>query len=208
MLAENHKIPEAYALADWRRRINDLYVVIRATPGPKAAHALWQQTRSAMFRDHPCSPLPASRRRGFERIAVHPYDPNWRFVVDIVPQEGAPIQFDLGADGGMTAKPVGRTDGLAQATGHELTLYWVTGYGGGLFVPFKDTHAESYGGGRYLVDAIKGADLGLNREQRMIVDFNFAYNPSCALNPAFVCPLSPAENALDTPIAAGERHIG
>lgn len=208
MLIENYRIPEAYALADWRRRINDLYVQIRATPVPELAHRLWLDTRSEMFRRHPCSPLPARQRSEFRRIAAHPYDPAWRFTVDIVPMEGEDICFDLGDDGKLNARPVGRTDGLSRDLETELTLYWITGYGGGIFVPFKDTHPDSYGGGRYLTDAIKGADLGLNRNGRMIVDFNFAYNPSCAINPAYVCPLSPAENALPRPVAAGERLPG
>ena len=85
------------------------------------------------------------------------------------------------------------------------TLYWITGYGGGLFLPFGDATApgETFGGGRYVLDAIKGADLG-TRDGRLIVDFNFAYNPSCAHTPAWTCPLAPPENHLPTPIRAGE----
>ena len=100
-----------------------------------------------------------------------------------------------------------RTSGLAEWLGSELTLYWIEGYGSGLFVPIADATngSETYGGGRYLIDSIKGADPGLDADGRLIVDFNFAYNPSCSYSPAFVCPLAPAENRLAVSVKAGER---
>jgi uncharacterized protein (DUF1684 family) len=84
----------------------------------------------------------------------------------------------------------------------------VQGYGGGLFLPFKDqtNRTETFGGGRYLYDTIKGADLGAN-EQEMLLDFNFAYNPSCAYNTQWVCPLAPQENTLNCAVIAGEKRF-
>ena len=94
-----------------------------------------------------------------------------------------------------------------QLQGQELalSLFWIEGYGGGIFLPFRDTTngQGSYGGGRYLYDTIKGADLGVTPDH-IVLDFNFAYNPSCAYNPTWVCPLSPPENTLSIPILAGE----
>jgi len=88
----------------------------------------------------------------------------------------------------------------------ELPLYWLSGYGGGLFLPFRDrtAGAETYGAGRYLLDTIKGADLGTTGG-RLILDFNFAYNPSCAYDPAWSCPLAPRENRLAIALRCGER---
>ncbi len=88
----------------------------------------------------------------------------------------------------------------------SLALYWVEGYGGGLFLPFRDRSngRTTYGGGRYLYDGIKGADLGAARET-ILLDFNFAYNPSCAYNDRWVCPLAPPENWLDVEVPAGEK---
>ncbi len=90
----------------------------------------------------------------------------------------------------------------------RLSLYWVEGYGGGLFLPFADgsNGPETYGGGRYLWDAIKGADLGFVGD-KIVLDFNYAYNPSCAYNPRWVCPLSPEENRLAFAVEAGERSF-
>jgi len=199
--------PDAYHLADWRRRVNDLYAQVRATGDPRAAHVHWHATRSALFRNHPMSPIPAAARALFTDIAVFPYDPALRFAVVLEPAAGAVIDYALGTDGEMKSRPIARTNGLRAALGAELTLYWIVGYGGGLFLPFSDatTGTESYGGGRYLIDAIKGADLGLDADGRLILDFNFAYNPSCALNDAYTCPLSPPGNHLPVPVRAGER---
>jgi uncharacterized protein (DUF1684 family) len=101
------------------------------------------------------------------------------------------------------------TRGLASALGGELTLYWLEGYGGGVWLPFQDATSghETYGGGRYLLDTIKGADLGWDRSGRAVLDFNFAYNPSCAYSPRWVCPLSPPENRLPGRVTAGEKSF-
>jgi hypothetical protein len=68
----------------------------------------------------------------------------------------------------------------------------------------------TYGGGRYLLDTVKGADLGGaagvgdGAAQTLVIDLNFAYNPSCAYDPAWACPLAPAGNVLGLPVMAGE----
>jgi uncharacterized protein (DUF1684 family) len=82
------------------------------------------------------------------------------------------------------------------------------GYAGGLFLPFRDgtNGTETYGAGRYVLDTAKGADLGAAADGgSLVVDFNFAYQPSCAFDPRWACPLSPPENGLDVPVRAGER---
>ena len=69
------------------------------------------------------------------------------------------------------------------------------GYAGGLFVPFRDATngTETYGAGRYLVDAAKSADLGADAETgALTLDFNFAYQPSCAFDPRWALPARPA----------------
>ena len=169
----------------------------------------WLAVRSEMFRSHPVSPLPEDARTGFAGIPVFAYDPALRFEVITTPVEGDVERVDLGGDGVVHRRPVARTNGLRDALGAELTLFWIEGYGGGLFLPFTDatSSGETYGGGRYLIDAIKGADLGLSTDGRLILDFNFAYHPSCAWNPAWVCPLAPRENRLPAPVRAGERLV-
>jgi uncharacterized protein (DUF1684 family) len=89
----------------------------------------------------------------------------------------------------------------------SLAVYWLEGYGGGLFLPFRDALAgrETYGGGRYLLDTVKGADLGTGDDGRLVLDFNYAYNPSCAYDPRWSCPLAPSENRMRIAVEAGER---
>ena len=102
----------------------------------------------------------------------------------------------------------GRTVSPARSGG-ELILYWIMGYGGGVFLPFADetNGVETYGGGRYLLDTIKGADLGTAPDGRVILDFNFSYCPSCAYSPRWVCPLPPPANRLRASVRAGERLV-
>ncbi|MFV2002327.1 MAG: DUF1684 domain-containing protein [Paracoccaceae bacterium] len=201
--------PAEYQLADWRLRMQNLYHDVRKCADPRAAHALWRAGRNSLFANHPMSPVPPDQRETFEAMPVFDYDPVMRFEVDLVPGADAAFDYDLGSDGVMRVAPVARTLGLVAALGGELVVYWIEGYGGGLFLPFRDATSghETYGGGRYIIDAIKGADLGLTPQGRLILDFNFAYTPSCALNPAFVCPLSLAANELPEPVRAGEMFL-
>ena len=93
---------------------------------------------------------------------------------------------------------------------HELELNWNDGYGGGIFVAFTDeTSGDStYGGGRYLIDTVKGADLGFDRTAgTAVLDFNFAFNPSCSYDARWACPLAPAANRLPIAVTAGERLL-
>jgi uncharacterized protein len=195
-------------LWDWRRRVAELYAEIRALHDPELAWRLWRSTRDELFRAHPQSPLDPHRRREFASLALFDYDPAFRCVVDLVPApETNRHELSGGRDGYVELIPFARTEGLNERLGGELTLYWLGGYGGGVFLPFRDatTVRTTFGGGRYLLDGIKGADLGMDAAGRAILDFNFAYNPSCAYSARWICPLAPPENELPVAITAGER---
>jgi len=180
---------------------------VREMPRAEDAWRHWHQIRSTLFKHHPMSPLPSERRPHFKAIPVFDYDPDLRFAVKTQSVQGPSETVDVGTDGTLNRKPLFQTIGLAGRLGAELTVYWIGGYGGGLFLPFTDASSglETYGGGRYLLDAIKGADLGQTRDGTLILDFNFAYNPSCALNDAYVCPLAPPENRLPIAVQGGEK---
>ncbi len=194
----------------WRRRTSEIYAAIRASADPAAAWALWRETRDAMFRTHAQSPIDVAERETYPGIPLFPYDPALRLFSHLAPHGGARLALAAGADGAVAAEPFARTIGLASTLGRELTLYWIGGYGGGVFLPFADATSgyETYGGGRYLLDTIKGADLGQAPDGRAILDFNFAYAPSCAHSQRFVCPLAPAENRLSASVRGGERSAG
>ncbi len=193
-------------LAEWRRLTGELYAAVRTSSTGEGEQA-WRafvNTRSEMFRAHPQSPLTARQKKTFQALLYFPYNPAWRFQVRAEPLETAAAARSLAVD-----LPEGKAGLLPFAHVHfasvQLTLYWIEGYGGGLFLPFKDrtNGTETYGGGRYLYDTIKGADLGAGPDT-MLLDFNFAYNPSCAYSPQWTCPLAPAENNLPLRIEAGE----
>ena len=192
------------ALWDWRRRVFAAYGAVRAAAAPAAAWEAWRGERDALFRDHPETPLEAVPAAPLPFFA---YDPMLRFMVGLEAAEGEALALPAGEDGEVRAVPFARTRGLAGALGDELTAYWITGYGGGVFLPFADATSghETYGGGRYLLDTIKGADLGTVPDGRTVLDFNFAYNPSCAYSSRYVCPLSPRGNRLPGAVRAGER---
>lgn len=192
------------SLWDWRRRVAALYESVRAAPDPLRAAEAWRHGRESLFLEHPQSPLDPERR---VPPAYFPYDPSFRFEVGLAPCPAEPQEtVDAGPEGILMLLPFARTEGLAARLGGELALYWIAGYGGGAFLPFADATSgrTTYGGGRYLLDTIKGADLG-DKDGRLVLDFNFAYNPSCAYSARWVCPLAPARNRLPAAIAAGER---
>lgn len=194
------------AVADWRRQMAALFAVVRDDSNSDAAWVAWRRGRDALIREHPASPLDEPGRAKVLPLPFFDYDPSYRFFVDLVAVDGVEEAWEIGADGTLRLRAVARTEGLGAALGDELTLYWLLGYGGGLFLPFGDATSgqQTYGGGRYLLDSIKSADLGL-QEGRLLLDFNFAYNPSCAYSPAWTCPLTPPENRLPRPVLAGEK---
>ncbi len=201
-------------LADWRRRVSELYADVRATAAtdPEEAWDTWRAEREALYRGHPGSPLPAGERDGF-RARHWPYDPSLRFSLRVEPQPaGLPAGDALTLpSSGPEALSFRRAGGLTlpfAAGPRHLALYWIEGYAGGLFLPFRDATGglTTYGAGRYVLDTAKGADLGGDPAAgTLVVDLNFAYQPSCAFDPRWTCPLAPPENRLDLPVEAGER---
>jgi hypothetical protein len=194
-------------LLDWKRRVFALYAAARSTDDPEAAWRTWRAGRDALFRDHPQSPLSAGERQNFIGIDYFDYEPAFRVLGEVL--RGDDQMRDVAASGGETVRfrRFGSVRFRLNGEAQELALYWLEGYGGGVFLPFADatSGARTYGGGRYLLDTVKGADLGTG-DARLVLDFNFAYNPSCAYDPRWVCPLTPPENRLAVEVLAGERH--
>ena len=125
---------------------------------------------------------------------------------------GDPLIIDTGGDDGViTYRRAGWLRFRLSGQDYRLTVFSLVGYGGGLFLPFRDATSakETYGGGRYLFDTVKNTD-GLVLEitagsPDITIDFNFAYNPSCAYDVRWACPLAPRENWLPVPVRAGEK---
>ena len=197
---------ELLALGDWRRRVAELYSQVRATPDPLGAWRLWRAGRDELFARHP--QIAAARARA--RLVPRPRVLRARSVRarardDRRGRAGAARDRD---EPGQRVQLHAVRNGRLRACRSSLALelYWLEGYGGGLYVPFADatSGAGSFGGGRYLLDTVKGADLGTD-DGRLVLDFNFAYNPSCAYDPQWLCPLAPPANRLPIEVRAGER---
>jgi uncharacterized protein len=195
----------ALEVADWRRQVFALYASVRESADLYAAHDLWRRERDRLFAEHPSTPLLPADREKFTGLPVRPYDPDWRFEVAVTAAPHTRLEVETGTDGVVPFERIGLVDIPSMGT---LDVWRLASYGGGLFVPVKDALAGSpggtYGGGRYLLDTVKGADLGA-RGDSLVLDFNFAYNPSCAYDPAWACPLAPPGNVVDVEIPVGER---
>ena len=217
--ATTSPVTTALRTADWRRRVFALYAEVRerATADPAAAHAYWTRTRDDLFATHPAAPLLPEDKPGFTGLDVAAYDPAWRFTAPVVPADPGPdgttrrLDVPTGTDGVVPFELLGS---VTLAGLGSLDVWRLASYGGGLFVPIKDTLAGApggtYGGGRYLLDTIKGAWLGHaggsdDGVGELVLDLNFAYNPSCAYDPAWTCPLAQPGNMLDVPVPVGER---
>ena len=198
-----------FELPDWRRRVFALYEQVRNSNDPAGAWQIWRETRDDMFRHHPQSPLPPEKREGFKGSEYYDYNPDYRVLATVEPAEAEDYDVPSSTGETFTFKRLGVASFDLKDANLTLELYWLTSYGGGLFVPFRDATSgtDTYGAGRYLLDTIKGADLG-SEGDRLVFDFNFAFNPSCSYDPRWACPLAPPANRLDAPIEAGEKHSG
>jgi uncharacterized protein len=198
----------ALDVADWRRRVFALYAEVRDSRDLPAAHDLWRRTRDELFAEHPSSPLLPEDRADFTGLPTRPYEPGWRFELPLLAAPDARLDVETGTDGIVPFERIGLVDVPGVGT---LDVWRLTSYGGGIFIPVKDAlagkHGGTYGGGRYLLDTIKGADLGRGSSD-LVLDFNFAYNPSCAYDPAWACPLAPPGNTVLVDIPVGERYFG
>lgn len=185
-------------LLDWRRRVAALYAEARAAADPATAHARWIEARAELFATHPQS---ADRNA---RLRYAPYDDRWRFASDVLPAPPERIEIATATDGVVPFERIGRVelDGVG-----SLDVWWLASYGGGIWLPLRDASPQTYGGGRYVLDTVKGADLG-GGDNTLVVDLNFAYNPSCAYDEAWACPLAPPGNIVDVAVEAGELLPG
>jgi uncharacterized protein len=192
-------------LADWRRRVSELYAAVRAADDPESGHALWRSGRDALFVDHPQTPLTAGDPLRETGLPYWPYDPSLRFELPLKPAEPAEIELPTDNEGVTKLRRIGHVE-LPAPFSATVDVWWLIQYGGGLFLPLRDGTAgeTSYGGGRYLLDTAKGADLG-SRADQLVVDLNFLYHPSCRYNPDWQCPLAPPGNRITAPVRAGER---
>jgi len=161
--------------------------------------------RDELFATHPQSAIPAAERPDFAGLRY--FEPNDDAVceVDLRPATGE-IDIDTGGPDGVVHY---NQVGVLETPYGELSLWWIAAYGGGLFLPVRDGTCGkgTYGGGRYLTDTVKGTHgrgLQVLGGARVRLDFNYLYNPSCAYDDEWLCPLAPPENRVTAAVEAGE----
>ena len=198
--------PPQLSLVDWRSQVNELYAEVRADADLEAAHTHWREGRDRLFREHAQTPLTDSDPMRKTGLPYWPYDPAMRFEATLLPADPAEDRLvEAGDDGTLTMMLIGRVE-LPDPISARIDVWWLHQYGGGIFLPLRDgTSGEgSYGGGRYLLDTAKGSWLG-GEDDRLVLDLNYLYHPSCRYDPRWQCPLAPPGNTISTPIEAGER---
>jgi uncharacterized protein len=197
-------VSTALDLLDYRRRVTEIYTAARAGGPGEETWNRWREARDDLFANHVQSAMEDTK--AFTCLRYFDYDESWRTVGTFRPgpEESRAI---ANSDEGATAfTKIGVVEFAVAGHDTELEVLWLTSYGGGLFLPFRDlTNGEAtYGGGRYLIDTVKGADLG-HQSDRIVLDFNYAYHPSCVHSPRWSCPLAPPANRLAVAVTAGER---
>lgn len=199
-------IDDALDLLDWKQQIFALYARVRTHPDPRSAWDLWRETRDRLYREHPQSPLPREQRGRFPGCSYFEYDPGARVLASIQPSESVHSDVSSSTGAAFPFTTIGTAHFSLGGEQQSLPLLWNEGYGGGLFVSFQDETSgeDTYPAARYILDTVKGAELG-TIEGQLVLDFNFAYNPSCAYDSSWACPLAPAESRLTIPVRAGER---
>lgn len=162
-------------------------------------YAEFRAEKDDFFRGNPHSPIPHQDRSGFSGLAYFEPAADLRFELVPEPADGAPIRVQT-SDGQVREYHRAATVAF-EVDGDQVTLTLLSQPSRpGYFLPFRDSTSgrETYGAGRYL-------DLEDAHDGRVHIDFNLAYNPYCAYDDAYSCPLPPHENWLQIPIRAGEK---
>ncbi len=150
----------------------------------------------------PQSPLTNDQKATFGGLKYFDEEPSLKLTLQVQPypeQDTIEMQTTTGGAASFVrwAKIAFSVDGAPA----ELTVYKDASLDT-FFLPFADSTSgdETYGAGRYV-------ELEAQPDGTLLVDFNYAYNPYCAYNEAWTCPITPAENRLRVPIRAGERNF-
>jgi len=166
-----------------------------------------REAKVAYFRDSPHSPLPPKMRGDeFPGLSYFDPDPAARFVLPLHEHdEKETVTVETTADGEQTYRRWGEFRFEVDGESVTLQAYRPADGGDRFWVPFRDetNGEETYDAGRYL--DLEPDDHEVDGE--WVLDFNRAYNPTCAYNHAYECPLIPMENWLDGRIEAGEKDF-
>lgn len=157
----------------------------------------FRAAKDHFFKEHAHSPLTPAQRKSFTGLVYFPENDALRLTLPVEPfDDQQTIRMQTSTGDVREYERYGRVRFLVDGNEAVLTLFADNGT---LFLPFVDSLAgrETYGAGRYLEP--EQLDDG-----RVLLDFNLCYNPYCAYNERWSCPIPPSENRLKVPIRAGE----
>jgi uncharacterized protein (DUF1684 family) len=191
-------------LWDYRRRVHEMYRDVRIGGPGAEVREVWVGARNRLFATHPQSAI--EDQGAFGGLPYFPYDPSWRTIGTLRLADEATATLGHSGEGRTRFVRIGEVAFEVSGRDVSLEVLWLDSYGGGVFLPFRDATngSSTYGGGRYLLDTVKGADLG-HQGQAIVLDFNYAYHPSCVYSHRWSCPLAPPANRLPFAVEAGER---
>ena len=178
-------------------------------PGPsppdraalRAEWVAWRAERDSLFAS-PGSPLPPPSRADFDGLPYYPYDSLRAVTAAFVPRTTQDtVRFPTTTAELRPFVAAGHLTFVMDGAPRQLAVFQSVGAAPRLFLPFRDATSgqATYGAGRYI-------DLDLEPSGRYALDFNRSYNPYCAYDPAYSCPLPPAENTMTLSLGAGELH--
>jgi len=161
----------------------------------------FREEKDRFFKSDPNSPLKEDQRIKFKKLNYFPENADLRLEIEMDLLD-PPVHVILATSTGDNRDYLHKGSIHFQVDGQDAELQIYTDGFGGYFLPFVDGTApkETYGGGRYL----EPEEI---REGVLLVDFNLAYNPFCAYNDRWSCPLPPAENRIKARIEAGEKKF-
>jgi uncharacterized protein len=162
----------------------------------------FRKEKDEFFRTDQHSPLAHEQTHHFTGLEYFPENPDLVVVSELEPHpEGGEVTMETSTGEAQVYDRAGVIHFNVDGEPTQVTLYRPRGESS-FFLPFRDAQSgkETYGAGRYL-------EVGLPHNGHVVVDFNYAYNPSCAYNPMYSCPLPPRENWLKVPIRAGEKNF-
>lgn len=157
----------------------------------------FRRSKDEFFARSHQSPLAHGDQHGFAGLRYFEPNPDLVFELPVEAGDGAELTVETSDGQQRTYRRAGMVEFEVDGEAVSLALY-DSGHPG-FFVPFRDATSgkETYGAGRYL-------DIRPSEDGTITLDFNYAYNPFCAYDPAYSCPLPPVENWLAVPIRAGE----
>jgi len=161
----------------------------------------FREAKDEFMKYHPQSPLLPEQQEAFTALSYYPENPALRLEVEVKPfEQPERVQMMTSTGDIQTYLKWGKFPFEVDGQPAELVIF--RDMHGGYFLPFQDMTSgdETYGAGRYL-------EPRPLRNGRFLVDFNYAYNPYCAYNEMWSCPIPPKENRLKVPIRAGEKNF-